>query len=247
MPDALTPGTSGLSSARPRLPLATPAAPGDGPTYRRLAVFASAVLRLISREEWDAASQLPATGGVLVVSNHVTYVDPVALGKYLIWSGRWPRYLGKASLWRVPIIGWLARRCHQIPVERGTDRAKDALGAAREALERGECVAIFPEGGRTHDPDLWPMHGRTGAARLALATGVPVVPTAHWGTHEIMPARRVTLPRLWARARIQVAMGDPVDFSGFAGRGDDPEAVREASERIMAAITALVRELRPAG
>lgn len=246
MPDALTPEASGLSSARPRLPLSTPSAPGDGPTYRRLAVFAGAVLRLMSREEWDAASQLPATGGVLVVSNHVTYVDPVALGKYLIWSGRWPRYLGKASLWRVPIIGWLARRCHQIPVQRGTDRAKDALVHARVALEQGECVAIFPEGGRTRDPGFLPGRGRTGAARLALATGVPVLPTAHWGTHAILPPRRVTLPRLWARHRIQVVMGDPVDLSDLAGRADDPDAVREASDRIIASVTLLVDELRRA-
>lgn len=242
MPDALTP-----DATRPRTKLRTPPAPGDDPTYHRLAAFAGWVMKVISREEWDAASQLPATGGVLIVSNHVTYVDPVALGKYLIWSGRWPRYLGKASLWRVPIVGFLARHCHQIPVQRGTDRAKDALVHARVALEQGECVAIFPEGGRTRDPGFLPMRGRTGAARLALATGVPVLPTAHWGTHEIMPPRRFAIPRLWARSRIRVIMGDPVDLSDLAGRDDDPESVREASDRIMAAVTALVHDLRSAG
>lgn len=241
--DTADPAAIGLSAARPRWRLRTPRAPGDDATYRRLAVFAGWVMRLISREEWDAASQLPATGGVLIVSNHVTYVDPVALGKYLIWSGRWPRYLGKASLWRVPIIGFLARHCHQIPVERGTDRAKDALVHARVALEQGECVAIFPEGGRTRDPDFLPGRARTGAARLALATGVPVIPTAHWGTHAILPPRRMTLPRLWVRHRIQVVMGDPVDLSDLAGRADDPDAVREASDRIMASVTLLVDEL----
>ena len=222
----------------------TPPAPGDDRTFRRLAAFAGAVMRLVSREEWDAASQLPTTGGVLVVSNHVTYVDAVALGRYLIWSGRWPRYLGKSTLWRMPVIGFLARHCHQIPVERGTDRAKDALGPARVALEAGECVAIFPEGGRTRDPDFMPMGARTGAARLALATGVPVVPTAHWGTHDIMPPRRLTVPRLWARHRVRVVMGDPVDLSDLVGRHDDQAAVREASDRIMDAVTALVIDLR---
>lgn len=224
--------------------LRTPSAPGEGPVYRQLALFAGFVMRLISREEWDDARQLPPTGGVLVVGNHVTYIDVLALGRYLIWNGRWPRYLGKSELWKIPVVGWLARQCHQIPVKRGTAQAKDSLAAARAALEEGRCIAIFPEGGRTRDPKLWPMRVRTGAARLALSTGVPVIPTAHWGSHLIMPARTFRIPKIWPKQTIRVVMGDPVDLADLMDRPDDPHAIREASDRIMAAILALVADLR---
>lgn len=228
---------------RSALVLRTPSAPGDGPVYRRLARFVGWVLRNTTDEVWDDAAQLPPTGGVLIVSNHVSYADVIALGRYLIWSGRWPRYLGKAELWKVPVVGWLASQCGQIPVIRGTHQAKDSLKPAREALARGECVAIYPEGGRTHDPEMWPQASRTGTARLALETGVPVIPTAHWGTHAIMPGRKLTWPRIWPTPRIRVVMGDPVDLSDLEGRSDT-RAAREATDRIMAAVTALVEDLR---
>lgn len=228
---------------RSREPLRTRTPAGEPATYRHLARVAAWTLRLFAREEWDAAAQLPPAGRpVIVASNHVSYVDVPAVGRYLIWSGRWPRYLGKSELWRVPVLGWLGRRCLQIPVERGTARAKDALVHARAALERGECVVIYPEGGRTRDPDLWPQRGRTGVARLALATGAPVVPVAQWGTHDVMPGRRLTWPR--PGQRIRIVMGDPVPLADLAGRDDDATALREATDRVLAAVTALVAELR---
>ena len=229
---------------RSQAPLRTPSAPGDGPVYRRLAVGVGWVLRLTCDEVWDDARQLPADGGVLVVGNHLAYVDALSVGRYLVWSGRWVRYLGKAEVWNIPGIGWLARKCHQIPVHRGTDRAKDALGPARIALEEGRCIGIFPEGGRTRDPDFWPMVPRTGAARLALATGVPVIPVGHWGAQEFMPGRRLAPPRLWPRKTLAIVMGDPVPLDDLRARADDPDAVREASVRIMDAVTTLVEGLR---
>ena len=147
---------------RERWPLRRAAPTGGEPVYRGLAAFAGLVFRHGTREVWDDAAQLPATGGVLVVPNHVSYVDPIAVGRYLIWHGRWPRLLGKAELWRMPLIGWLARSSGQIPVERGSANARLALDAAVDALARGECVVIYPEGTRTRDPDLWPMAPRTG-------------------------------------------------------------------------------------
>lgn len=239
-----------LDRNRSQQPLRTPSAPGDGPVYRRLAAFAGVVLRATSREVWDDAAALPATGGMLLVSNHVSYADVLAVGRYVIWSGRWPRYLGKAELWSTPVVGWFARKCGQIPVLRNTAQARDALAPAQAALERGECVGIYPEGGRTRDPDLWPMTARTGVARLALSTGVPVIPTANWGTHLIMPGRRLTWPRLWPRKTIRVVMGDPVPLSDLYGR-TDVEAMRIATDRIMDAVTTLLEglrgETRPAG
>ena len=231
------------ASDRSRTPLRTRTPAGEPATYRHLAQVVRVALRLFTREEWDAAAQLPPAGQpVIVAANHVSYVDVVAVGRYLIWSGRWPRYLGKAELWKVFPIGWLGRRCRQIPVERNSVRAKDALVHARAALERGECIVIYPEGGRTHDPDLWPQQGRTGVARLALATGAPVIPVAHWGTHRVMPGRTLTFPR--PGQRIQIVMGDPVPLGDLAGRDEDAAALREATTRIMDAVTTLVEQLR---
>ena len=233
-----------MARRRSSVPLTTPSWPGDGPVYRRLAKFAAFWLKLISKEVWDDADQLPATGGVLVVSNHITWLDVPAVGRYLIWSGRWPRYLGKIELWRVPVIGWLARKCGQIPVLRGTSQAADSLTPAREALRGGQCVSIFPEGIRTKDPDLWPMAPRTGAARLALSTGVPVIPVVHWGTHKILPKSGPKIPRIFARHPITIVMGDPIDLSDLVERGEDREAVLEASARIMDRLREMVAQLR---
>lgn len=227
----------------PRRPLRRVARGGE-PVYRGLAAFVGLVFRHATAEEWGDATALPSTGGVLVVGNHVSYVDPIAVGRYLIWNGRWPRFLGKSELWKLPVVGWLARACRQIPVQRGTVRAADSLAAARTALDAGECVAIYPEGGRTRDPDLWPQTHRTGAARLALGTGHPVLPVAIWGSQDVMPGRRLGIPRVFPPRRIQIVMGSPVDLADLAGRADDPKAVAEAGRRIMADITALVEQLR---
>lgn len=232
------------SAGRSKSKLTTPIPVGEPPTFRHLAEVTGAVMRATVHEEWDDAATVPPTGGVLVVSNHVSYADVLAVGRYLIWSGRWPRYLGKSELWKVPVVGWLARRCRQIPVKRGTDQAKDALVPARHALESGECVAIYPEGGRTRDPDWWPQRGHTGAARLALDTGVPVIPVVQWGAHEVMPGRRLTFPRLWPRRTIRVVSGPPVDLGDLAAMPRDAGVLRQATDRIMNAITTLVEELR---
>jgi len=223
--------------------LTTPSAPGNSPVYRRLARLVGLVFRLASREVWDDASALPAEGGVIAVSNHLSYADPLAVGRYLIWSGRWPRYLGKAELWTMPVVGWFARACGQIPVYRNSVRAKDALSAAEAALAAGECIAIYPEGGRSRDPEKWPQTARSGVGRLALISGVPVIPIANWGLQHLLSPSGHAKDGWWRRPRIEVIMGDPVDLSDLAGRRD-AEAAKLATERIMAAVTALVEQLR---
>ncbi len=240
-----------MSAERVRSSLGEAVPSGGEPAYRKLGHLLRVVMRGGTKEVWDDAAALPATGGVLVVSNHVSVLDPIAVGRYLIWAGRWPRFLGKKEIWDVPALGQLARACKQIPVHRGTSAAKDSLAAAKEALNAGECIVIYPEGTRTRDPELWPMAPRTGAARLALATGVPVIPVAHWGTHEVMPGRKLTIPRIFPKRTVHVVMGEPVDLSDLLAKPDDLRSIADASRRIMAAVTALVEQLRgesaPAG
>ncbi|MFT4297116.1 MAG: lysophospholipid acyltransferase family protein [Micropruina sp.] len=214
------------------------------PLFRQLAQLVGPVLRVVTKQDWRGGEKLPRTGPVIVVANHISNFDPVALGHFLIWHGRWPRTLAKSELWHLPVIGWLARSLGQIPVERRTVRARESLAAAADALARGECVVIYPEGTITADPDGWPMTGHPGAARLALQTGVSVVPIGQWGAHTVMPGRRASVPRLLPRATMQVLVGDPVDLSDLAEASESPTAAAEGSLRIMDAVSGLVGELR---
>lgn len=215
--------------------------------FRGLGTTLNAVLNFVRmRRQWLHHEKVPQSGGLIVVANHNSYFDPLALGEYLIWSGRWPHFLGKAQLWSTPLVGWLARHCEQIPVHRGTAHASSSLVAAAAALERGHCVTVYPEGTLTSDPDLWPMTGRTGAARLALETGAPLVPVAQWGAHRVIPGPGIGLPRLFGKT-VHAICGDPIDLADLVGELGGPrerEAVQAASVRIMDAITDLLEQLR---
>ncbi|WP_207730862.1 lysophospholipid acyltransferase family protein [Aestuariimicrobium ganziense] len=218
------------------------------PVFRALARTVNRLLNGVGmRRLWLDHHNLPTTGQVIVVANHMSYFDALAVGEFVVWSGRWPHHLGKAQLWRVPILGWLARRTEQIPVHRGTTHAADALVAARAALATGRCVVVYPEGTLTRDPDLWPMVGRTGAARLALATGAPIVPVAHWGAQQVIPGAKAGLPRLFGGKVVTVRCGEPIDLSDLhacVGTEDEHRAVQVATVRIMDAITTLLETLR---
>ncbi|MGA4668234.1 lysophospholipid acyltransferase family protein [Propionibacteriaceae bacterium Y1923] len=217
------------------------------PVFRGLARLVHGACTVLFGRTWFNSHKLPRTGGVVVVSNHMSYMDALILGEYMIWSGRWPRFLGKAELWSMPVIGWLARQCGQIPVYRKSARAGEALVTASAALEAGSAVTIFPEGTETRDPDYWPMSAHTGAARLALQGDWPLIPIAQWGAQEIMPNGRPTWPRLIPRKHCSVVCGDPVDLSDLRvhlGTKREAEAVRAATDRVMDSLTDLLAQLR---
>jgi 1-acyl-sn-glycerol-3-phosphate acyltransferase len=117
------------------------------------------------------------------------------------------------------------------------------LKQAEEALKNGGAVIVYPEGTATRDPDLWPMLAKTGVARLALKTGAPVIPVAHWGTHDILPYGS-TKPKFFPRKTVRTVAGRPVDLSKWAGGRLTATALREATSVIMADVTALVAQLR---
>lgn len=211
--------------------------------YRRLALVGGWILRRLTKRDWGPTEHLPKAGGIIVVANHISNFDPPTLAHFLIWNGRWPRALGKSDIWKVPLLGRLARACGQIPVERNTARAANSLIHAEEAIARGECVLIYPEGTITADPDGWPMAARPGAARLALKTGCPVIPIGQWGANQVMPGKKPVWPRLLPRKTMHLRIGPPVDLSNLAGRTDSA-AVAAAGVRIMDAITELVADIR---
>jgi 1-acyl-sn-glycerol-3-phosphate acyltransferase len=187
--------------------------------------------------------KLPATGAFILTPNHHSNIDPVVMAVAVWRLGRAPRFLAKASLFEIPVVGAALRSVGQIPVDRGgAARGAIPLSAAKRLIAEGQGVIVYPEGSLTRDPDLWPMRGKTGAARLALQLGLPVIPAAHWGTQDLMPVNSTRI-RMRPRARIDVVFGDPVDLSDL-GRVADKHALAVATDRIMAAITALVEQLR---
>ncbi|WP_154794857.1 lysophospholipid acyltransferase family protein [Occultella kanbiaonis] len=213
------------------------------PTSYRVAVaIARPVVRALTKPTHRGTEHLP-DGGFIAAANHVTNFDPLTLLDFLTKAGCYPKVLSKASLFRVPLLGPLLRSVGYIPVHRGTGSAAASLTVAASALAAGECVSVFPEGTLTRDPDLWPMRAKTGVARMALTTGAPVVPIAQWGAHQVM-ARHASMIRPVLRRPVQVVAGPPVDLRDLAGRAEDPAAVREATDRIMAAITALLATIR---
>ena len=211
--------------------------------YRNVARIVRTFLFATTRPDWHGAEHMPTDRGFIAVANHLTEVDPLTFAHYLWDNGHAPRVLAKASLFRVPVLGPVLRATGQIPVHRDTAAAGDSLRAAVTALEQGECVAVFPEGTLTRDPDLWPMVGRTGVARLALTTRVPVVPVAQWGMQDLL-ARYGRVLKPFPRKKVTIVAGPPVDLSDLYDRPHDTATLREATERVMRAITELLEEVR---
>jgi 1-acyl-sn-glycerol-3-phosphate acyltransferase len=131
----------------------------------------------------------------------------------------------------------------QLPVYRGQSDAALVLRDVEQGLRDGACVIFYPEGTATRDPDLWPMVPRTGVARAALATGVPVIPVAQWGAQRILPYGSMH-PHLLPRSLVQITAGPPVDLSAFSGKPLSPQVLREATELIMKDVTGLLGGIR---
>jgi 1-acyl-sn-glycerol-3-phosphate acyltransferase len=209
-----------------------------------LGALAVPFIRGVARVRILHPEKLPASGPFLLTPNHHSNIDPLVVAVVVWRLGRAPRFMAKASLFRVPVLGMLLRSVGQIPVERGgMQRGAIPIGAAKRIVAEGHCVVVYPEGSLTRDPEIWPMRGKTGAARLALELGIPVIPVAHWGTQDLMPIYSKRL-RLRPRAHIEVAFGDPVDLSPWLGRATDPGALHGATAAIMTAITELLEDLR---
>lgn len=214
-----------------------------GPWYRLVIDVAAPFLRVSSKRDWHNQDKILPTGGFILASNHVSKVDPMTLGLYVLESGRVPKYLAKSSLFENPLTKRIFIGANQIPVYRGTADASKALSAAVDAVNAGECLLIYPEGTATRDPDCWPMKARTGVARLALMTGAPVVPVAQWGPQRLWPYRS-KLPRMFPRKKVSIIAGDPIDLSPYLGKEMTTEVLHEVTDLIMAHITDLLIGLR---
>jgi 1-acyl-sn-glycerol-3-phosphate acyltransferase len=211
--------------------------------YRLIALVLRPLLMALTKRDWRGLENLPAEGGFVVSPNHISYADPLVFAHFMYDSGRPAYFLGKDSLFEIPVVGWVLRKSGQIPVYRNSLAAADAYRAAVEGVRAGKPLGIFPEGTISRDPDLWPMRGKTGAARVALETQCPLIPVAQWGAQEIL-APYGHRPHLLPRKTMMMIAGPPVDLSDLYGRPLDTKVLREATDRLMDRITGLLEELR---
>ncbi|MGH3361845.1 MAG: lysophospholipid acyltransferase family protein [Nocardioides sp.] len=207
------------------------------------AVILKPTLQGATTRTWIDGEKIPAHTGCIVVLNHVSHLDPLFSALFVYDHGRVPRYLAKSGLFKNKALAGFLTSAGQIPVERLSRTAVGAYDAAVQAVRAGECVIVYPEGTLTRDPHLWPMTGKSGAARIALETGCPVIPVGHWGVQDILPPYS-TRPRLVPRKHVTMKAGDPVDLADLLDQPRTAAAIAEATRRIMAAITAIVEDLR---
>jgi 1-acyl-sn-glycerol-3-phosphate acyltransferase len=190
-------------------------------------------LLVATKHEWIDGEKIPPSGGCIIAMNHVSHIDPFTLGWLAYEHGRLIRYLAKDGLFGLPVVGKIVADARMIPVSRlGTDAAQ-AFEAAVAALHNGDCVGVYPEGTITKDPNGWPMRGKTGAARMALETGCPVIPIGQWGAQEILAPYTVR-PHVFPRR----------NASEWSGQSITNEVLHAATDKIMDAIAKLVGDLR---
>ena len=190
---------------------------------------------------FEDLDHIPSHGPAIVAATHVSYVDPFSTALAIIRRGRRPRFLAKDELFEVPLVGTALRGAGQISVSRGRD-GRRPLADAERALRLGEVVAIYPEGTVTLREDHLPKEGKTGAVRLSLATGVPIVPLASWGSQAVwQKSGRGSLKfgrPIWVKA------GPAIDLRGRVGELEDPAAVRAMTDELMAVLTRMAEDLR---
>jgi 1-acyl-sn-glycerol-3-phosphate acyltransferase len=217
---------------------------GYSPAWRRgTEIVLPPLIRAAMKRDWHGQGHIPREGGVIIAPNHLSYADWAAVALFAYQAGRYPAFLIKSPVFDVKLIGPFLRTVGQLPVSRGQLDAALVLKDAERSLRAGECLIVYPEGTATRDPALWPMVARTGVARLALVTGAPVIPVAHWGAQVILPYGSKK-PHLVPRHLVKMLAGPAVDLSGYAGRPLDREVLRAATAAVMADITGLLAQLR---
>ena len=211
--------------------------------------FASSVSRpvafLISKREWRGRSNIPKTGPAIVIANHISMVDPLLFAHFVFMSGRAPKVFIKSSLFKIPFLGKIFVKTGQLRVPRDSQAPSNVMNEAKAAISRGELVSIYPEGPITREPNLWPMQGKHGAARLALETNVPVIPCAQWGAQQLLPPYSKKF-NFFPRPTSVVHAGLPADLSRWQGREITNEILDEVTEYFMGLITSLLEQIRNA-
>jgi 1-acyl-sn-glycerol-3-phosphate acyltransferase len=210
-----------------------------------LAVVVVPLVGLFAKIEIENPEKLPAEGAFVLAPNHYSNFDPLVVAVVVWRLGRAPSFMAKESLFRVPVLGAALRATGMVPVSRSSSAsaARDTIRGSEQLVTHGRGVIVYPEGTLTRDPELWPMRGKTGAVRLAIAGSIPLVPMAHWGVQEIMP--RYGKIRLWPlRRRVRVTFGDAVDVAATGADASHPATLVKATDLLMDRIAGLLATLR---
>ena len=207
---------------------------------RIVAAILIPLVRLTFRIDAKGLEHLPKSGPYILISNHVSYVDPLSMA-YLVYVKlkRAPHFLAKEGLFKFPPIGRLLAALGQIPVYRSGRSNEEPLRAAHAFLKAGQVVIIFPEGTLTRDPNLWPMRGRSGAIRLAIDSNVPVFPVAQWGVDHVLGnySKRFRPNPFFP---VQMTVGPEIDLSELRGRTFTTEELTRVTARVMRTLADMV-------
>jgi len=211
---------------------------------RTLAHILRPFVRLLYKVEVTGTENLPNAGGYVLAANHVTTLDALAVAYMMYFRlHRAPHFLAKEGLFRTPIVGPVLLACGQIPVFRSGRNNTDPMQSAYDVLNAGHTIGIFPEGTLTREPNQWPMRARTGAIRLSLETGVPIIPVGQWGTEAVMDTYSSKIrPKPWHKVRIVI--GKPISMDPYKDKKISTEDLVELSDQVMVEITKIVEELR---
>ncbi|TXG91416.1 1-acyl-sn-glycerol-3-phosphate acyltransferase [Rhodococcus rhodnii] len=193
-------------------------------------VFVGPFIKLYNRPRVEGLANVPKDGPAVLAGNHLSIADwlfaPLAIRRRV-------SYLAKSDYFTTPgfrgaLQKFFYSKTGQVPIDRsGGDAAEGALVTAKRMLAEGRLVGLYPEGTRSPDGRLY--KGKTGVARVALETGVPVIPVAMIGTNEVSPPG----PFRWRRRRVTVKFGEPLDFSRYEGMGGNRFVERAVTDEIM--------------
>jgi 1-acyl-sn-glycerol-3-phosphate acyltransferase len=193
-------------------------------------VLLGPLMRLLARPTIEGQHHIPATGGAILAGNHLAVADSFLVPLLL---PRRVTYLAKREYFTAPgLLGRIKRifftGVGQVPVDRSSgSAAQAALDTAVRLLSEGKLLGIYPEGTRSPDGRLY--KGKTGVARMALEAGVPVIPVAVIGTDKLNPIGS----RMWRPHRVDIRIGEPLDFSRYAGMAGDRFIERSMTDEIM--------------
>jgi 1-acyl-sn-glycerol-3-phosphate acyltransferase len=193
-------------------------------------VLLGPLMRVLARPTIEGLHHIPAKGGAILAGNHLAVADSFLVPLLL---PRRVTYLAKREYFTQPgFIGWIKKTFFtgvgQVPVDRSSgSAAQAALDTAVRLLREGTLLSIYPEGTRSPDGRLY--KGKTGVARMALEAGVPVIPVAVIGTNKLNPIGS----RMWRPHQVHIRIGEPLDFSRYAGMSGDRFIERSMTDEIM--------------
>lgn len=201
--------------------------------YGILRAFLTPFLMVLFRPKVKGLRNVPATGPVVIASNHLSFSDSIFMPLVV---PRKVTFLAKSEYFTSPGPKGLLKKLTfialgQVPVDRsGGRRSEAALITGLKVLAEGKCLGIYPEGTRSPDGRLY--KGRTGIARLAIESGAPIIPVAMFNTEKIQPTGKV-VPNVM---RVEMIFGEPMYFTGDSS---DLQYLREVTDQIMSTIQAL--------